>query len=205
MSAVHGARTAAAKLEIMDSFAFDDISAFLASDRVPDNFRHNQSLFSAFLIFSTGVCTETRQWDSVLLQNRVFSRPASSTYSRIYEIHRLLQSSARTLLIRSQVSSKLVPSRFQDSLVFWIIWTQPPCGTCCSFAESLPAFTQFSHQNADLVSIKPRQNLLQFFERSTNFVILPDVLTEFHNQKVALLSRVSFLCFQSGISIVRNA
>lgn len=78
----------------------------------------------AHLIFSTGVCTETRQWDSVLLQNRVFSRSASSTYSRIYEIHRLLQSSAHTLLIRSQVSSKLVPSRFQDSLVFWIIWTQ---------------------------------------------------------------------------------
>jgi hypothetical protein len=44
---VHGARTAAAKLEIMDSLAFNNVSTFLASDRVPDNFRHDHSPFSA--------------------------------------------------------------------------------------------------------------------------------------------------------------
>ena len=42
-----------------------------------------------------------------------FSRPAPPACSQIYEIHRLLQSPAHTLLIRSQVSSKLVPSQFQ--------------------------------------------------------------------------------------------
>lgn len=46
---VHGARTAAAKLEIMDSFAFDDISAFLTSDCVPDNSRHDHHLLSSLL------------------------------------------------------------------------------------------------------------------------------------------------------------
>ena len=67
------------------------------------------------------------------------------------------------------------------------------------------AIFQFLHQPLYLSTSKTRQNLLQLFEQSTNFVILPDMLTEFYNQKVALLSRVSFLCFQSGISIVRNA
>lgn len=52
VTTIHGAGAAAAKLKIMDSFAFDDISAFLTSDCVPDNSRHNHSLFSAFLIFS---------------------------------------------------------------------------------------------------------------------------------------------------------
>ena len=47
MSAVHGAGAAAAKLEIMNGFALDNISTFLASDRVPDNSRHNHSPFSA--------------------------------------------------------------------------------------------------------------------------------------------------------------
>ena len=118
----------------------------------------------AHLIFSTGVCTETRQWDRVLLQNRVFSRPASSTYSRIYEIHRLLQSSAHTLLIRSQVSSKLVP-RFvsildyldanhlaalvvpsretfplsRNSLIKTRIWFRSrPGKTCCNSLNGVP-------------------------------------------------------------------
>nr|WP_302657912.1 hypothetical protein [uncultured Dysosmobacter sp.] len=40
MAAIHGAGAAAAKLEIMDSFAFDDISAFLTSDCVLDNSWH---------------------------------------------------------------------------------------------------------------------------------------------------------------------
>ena len=52
VAAVHGARTTAAKLESMDSFAFDDVPAFFAPDCVPDNSRHNHSPFSAFLIFS---------------------------------------------------------------------------------------------------------------------------------------------------------
>ena len=52
VAAIHGAGAAAAKLKIMDGFALDDFSTFFASDCVPDNFRHNQSLFSAFLIFS---------------------------------------------------------------------------------------------------------------------------------------------------------
>ena len=52
VATIHGARAAAAKLEIMDSFAFDDISTFLASDCVSDNSRHNHSPFSAVRIFS---------------------------------------------------------------------------------------------------------------------------------------------------------
>ena len=49
MATVHGARAAAAKLEIMDSLAFNNVSTFLASDRVPDNFRHNHRLLSSLL------------------------------------------------------------------------------------------------------------------------------------------------------------
>jgi len=52
VAAVHSAGAATAKLKIMDGFTLDDISAFLTSDCVPDNSRHNHSLFSAFLIFS---------------------------------------------------------------------------------------------------------------------------------------------------------
>ena len=44
MTAVHSARTTAAKLKIMNGFAFDDFSAFFASDRVPDNSRHSHSI-----------------------------------------------------------------------------------------------------------------------------------------------------------------
>ena len=51
VATIHGTRTTTAK-QIMDSFTFDDISTFFASDCVPDNSRYNQSLFSAFLIFS---------------------------------------------------------------------------------------------------------------------------------------------------------
>ena len=61
MATIHGARAAAAKLEIMDSFAFDDISTFLASDCISDNSRHNHSLFSAFLIFSA-VRMKIQRW-----------------------------------------------------------------------------------------------------------------------------------------------
>ena len=61
MTAIHSARAAAAKFEIMDSFAFDDISTFFASDCVPDNFRHSHSLFSAFLIFSA-VRMKMQRW-----------------------------------------------------------------------------------------------------------------------------------------------
>ena len=64
VTAVHGAGTAAAKLEIMDSFAFDDISTFFASDCIPDNSRHNQSLFSAFLIFSFSPLPSVRRRSS---------------------------------------------------------------------------------------------------------------------------------------------
>lgn len=52
VTTIHGAGAAAAKLKIMDSFAFDDISTFLASDCVSDNSRHNHSPFSAVRIFS---------------------------------------------------------------------------------------------------------------------------------------------------------
>ena len=52
VTTIHSARTAAAKFEIMDSFTFDNVSTFLASDCISDNSRHNHSLFSAFLIFS---------------------------------------------------------------------------------------------------------------------------------------------------------
>ena len=41
VTAIHSARTASAKLEIMDGFAFDDISTFFASDCVSSNSRHN--------------------------------------------------------------------------------------------------------------------------------------------------------------------
>ena len=64
VAAVHGAGATTAKLEIMDSFAFDDISAFLASDRVPDNFRHDHSLFSAFSIFSFSPLPSVRRRSS---------------------------------------------------------------------------------------------------------------------------------------------
>ena len=52
VAAIHRARTASAKLEIMDGFAFDDVPEFFASECVSSNSQHNQSLFSAFLIFS---------------------------------------------------------------------------------------------------------------------------------------------------------
>ena len=52
VAAIHSARATAAKLEIMDGFAFDDVSAFFASDCVSNNFGHNHSLFSSFLVFS---------------------------------------------------------------------------------------------------------------------------------------------------------
>ena len=48
MTAVHGTRAAAAKLEIMDGFAFDDVPAFFAPDCVPDNSRHDDFLFMVF-------------------------------------------------------------------------------------------------------------------------------------------------------------
>lgn len=50
VAAIHSARATAAKLEIMDSLAFNNVSTFLASDCVPDNFRHDHSPFSAFLM-----------------------------------------------------------------------------------------------------------------------------------------------------------
>ena len=61
VAAIHSARATAAKLEIMDGFAFDDISTFFASDCVSSNSRHNQSLFSAFLIFSA-VRMKMQRW-----------------------------------------------------------------------------------------------------------------------------------------------
>jgi len=64
VTTIHGAGAAAAKLKIMDSFAFDDISAFLTSDCVPDNSRHNHSLFSAFLIFSFSPLPSVRRRSS---------------------------------------------------------------------------------------------------------------------------------------------
>lgn len=47
VSAIHSARTAAAKPEIMDGFTFDDISTFFASDCIPNNSRHNHPLLSS--------------------------------------------------------------------------------------------------------------------------------------------------------------
>ena len=64
VAAIHGAGAAAAKLEIMDGFAFDDFSTFFASDRVPDNSRHNHSFFSAFLIFSFSPLPSVRRRSS---------------------------------------------------------------------------------------------------------------------------------------------
>lgn len=64
VAAIHSARATAAKLEIMDGFAFDDISTFFASDCVSDNSRHNQSLFSAFLIFSFSPLPSVRRRSS---------------------------------------------------------------------------------------------------------------------------------------------
>lgn len=49
VAAIHSARATAAKLEIMDGFAFDDISTFFASDCVSDNSRHNHHLLSSLL------------------------------------------------------------------------------------------------------------------------------------------------------------
>ena len=49
VAAIHGAGATAAKLEIMDGFAFDDFSTFFASDCVPDNSRHNHHLLSSLL------------------------------------------------------------------------------------------------------------------------------------------------------------
>ena len=67
VAAIHGAGAAAAKLEIMDSFTFDDISTFLASDCVPDNSRHDDFLLYDVLF-------------SILLFNasKVFLRPTCS-------------------------------------------------------------------------------------------------------------------------------
>jgi hypothetical protein len=64
VAAIHGAGAAAAKLEIMDSLTFDNVSTFLASDRVPDNFRHDHSPFSAFLIFSFSLLPSVRSRSS---------------------------------------------------------------------------------------------------------------------------------------------
>lgn len=64
VAAIHSARATAAKFEIMDGFAFDDISTFFASDCVSDNSRHNQSLFSAFLIFSFSPLPSVRRRSS---------------------------------------------------------------------------------------------------------------------------------------------
>ena len=61
VAAVHGARTTAAKLEIMDGFTLDDISALFASDRVLDNSRHNHSPFSAVRIFSFSLLPSVRR------------------------------------------------------------------------------------------------------------------------------------------------
>ena len=64
VAAIHSARATAAKLEIMNGFAFDDFSAFFASDCVPDNSRHSHSLFSAFLIFSFSPLPSVRRRSS---------------------------------------------------------------------------------------------------------------------------------------------
>ena len=48
VAAIHSARATAAKLEIMDSLAFNNVSTFLASDCVPDNSRHDDFLFMVF-------------------------------------------------------------------------------------------------------------------------------------------------------------
>ena len=64
VAAIHSARATAAKLELMDGFAFDDISTFFASDCVSSNSRHNQSLFSAFLIFSFSPLPSVRRRSS---------------------------------------------------------------------------------------------------------------------------------------------
>lgn len=64
VAAIHSTRATAAKLEIMDGFAFDDISTFFASDCVSSNSRHNQSLFSAFLIFSFSPLPSVRRRSS---------------------------------------------------------------------------------------------------------------------------------------------
>ena len=77
VAAIHSARATAAKLEIMDGFAFDDISTFFASDCVPDNSRHNQSLFSAFLIFSFPHC---RLYGGAAAERHTFPRWSSSSY-----------------------------------------------------------------------------------------------------------------------------
>ena len=115
------------------------------------------------------------------------------------------------ILIRSQVGRKLVLSESQvehkntSEIAGESLDDKPSRSTGFAFADHFSVFLEFPHQHLNLIAVKTRQNLLQFFERSTDFIVLPDVLTEFYNQKVALLSRVSFLCFQSGISIVRNA
>ena len=54
VAAIHGARTATAKLEIMDGFAFDDVPAFFASDCVFDNFRHIHFPHNALLHYHVG-------------------------------------------------------------------------------------------------------------------------------------------------------
>lgn len=64
VAAIHSARATAAKLEIMDGFAFDDISTFFASDCVSDNSRHNHFLFSAVLIFSLSPLPSVRSRSS---------------------------------------------------------------------------------------------------------------------------------------------
>ena len=50
VAAIHSARATAAKLEIMDGFAFDDISTFFASDCVSD-----------FLFFPTAAVRRRRR------------------------------------------------------------------------------------------------------------------------------------------------
>ena len=91
-------------------------------------------------------------------------------------------SSVNVLLIRSQVGRKLVLSlsQVERKNTFEIdgesLGDKPSCSTGFAFADHFSVFLEFPHQHLNLIAVETRQNLLQFFERSTNFVVLADVL-----------------------------
>ena len=86
------------------------------------------------------------------------------------------------LPIRSQVSRKLVLSwsQVEGKNTFEIddesFDDKPSRSTGFAFADHFSVFLEFPHQHLNLIAVETRQNLLQFFERSSNFVVLADVL-----------------------------
>ena len=100
VAAIHSARATAAKLEIMDGFAFDDISTFFASDCVSDNSRHTYLLRKALLLYfivsrSFGKhcifirrCCSSPTWFILAVSEQILKVALPSLFHRkCYELH----------------------------------------------------------------------------------------------------------------------